>query len=161
MTDKDNLSTTFTTVYARRKVFAKIRQIWHKICVMFDKHRRNCLDAAKMKRLLLVDDNYNFCTTLQLGLKNECFKVDITTNSFEAVSRLQTHIYDVLVTDIKMPKLSGDGLAKIAISFQPKIKVILMSAFDFTDLELGGELDKYPKISKPFQIKSLIYLINN
>ncbi|MBN1540782.1 response regulator [candidate division KSB1 bacterium] len=112
-----------------------------------------------MKRLLVVDDNSNFSFSLSIGLKRKCYHVDIANDAFEAIDCLQHNRYDVLIADIRMPKLNGIGLSRIASHFYPGIAIILMSAYDFKEFE--EQINGLPavRIAKPFQLSQLTALI--
>ena len=66
-----------------------------------------------------------------------------------------------MLTDIRMPKMNGIELAKTVSKKYPKIETILMSAYDLEDIEGGqNENIEWPKLSKPFNISELVFLLN-
>jgi len=115
-----------------------------------------------MKRLLIVDDNANFAFSLGVGLKRRNYCVDVAGDAYEAINRLEKDHYDALITDIRMPKLDGIGLARIAARLFPNITIILMSAYDFKEYEDKLKNKKaVQKIAKPFKLNQLTALIEN
>ena len=113
-----------------------------------------------MERILLVDDNRNFRLSLKIGLTREGFKVQTAENVVEAIQLLVQNPFDFLLTDIKMPKLNGYDLAKVAREMKPDINVILLSAYDFKEYDsIYPGFSDLPKLNKPFEIKKLVNII--
>lgn len=115
-----------------------------------------------MERILLVDDNRNFRLSLKIGLTREGYRVETAQNVVEAIQMLVKDNYDFLLTDIKMPKLNGYDLAKVAKEMKPEINIVLLSAYDFKeyDSKYPGFAD-IPKLNKPFEIAKLLTIMNN
>ena len=66
-----------------------------------------------------------------------------------------------MVTDVRMPHTNGIELANQVTKFYPHVRAILMSAYDFKDFEKKyKELEKYPKLSKPFELRDMMDTIN-
>jgi DNA-binding response OmpR family regulator len=67
----------------------------------------------KKKKILLVDDDPDITTTFQLSLEDTgFFEVETYNDSTEALSNFQANSYDLVLLDIKMPKMSGFELYK-------------------------------------------------
>jgi DNA-binding NtrC family response regulator len=113
-----------------------------------------------MLRVLLVDDNRNFRTSLTIGLRREGFVVESSGNPVEAYSLIQERLFDALLTDLRMPYISGFELAKLAKRQQPKLIVVLLSAYDFKDVlsDPAGTRD-FMRLSKPFDMQDLLALL--
>jgi YesN/AraC family two-component response regulator len=110
-----------------------------------------------MGRILLVDDNRNFRLSLKIGLTREGFKVHTAANVADAIQLLVQTSFDFLITDIKMPKLDGYDLIRIAKELKPNLSVVLISAFDFKEYDLRyPEFSDIPKLNKPFPIEGLV-----
>lgn len=105
------------------------------------------------RRILIVDDESTLSFFLKQSLQEtgpNCL-IDVATSGEDAVNKLTYNRYDLLVTDLKMPGISGFTLVEVARSVQPHIKVILMTAFGTHQVqdevnELG--VDGY--LTKPF-----------
>lgn len=82
------------------------------------------------KRILLVDDNADVTCALSLGLKSAGFAVDVFNNPFEALSGFRPGRYSLVISDIRMPRMSGFDLVKELGASDPLLKVILITAFD-------------------------------
>lgn len=112
----------------------------------------------KKKRVLIVDDEEDMIWSLQKNLPNEDLKLIIFTASSgeEALAILEKTKIDLVVTDIRMPGISGIDLLLAIRNSYPDIGVIVMTAFPSSEskaevLEKGG----LHFIEKPFDIKEL------
>ncbi|MBD3341255.1 MAG: response regulator [Candidatus Lokiarchaeota archaeon] len=114
-----------------------------------------------MKRILIVDDEKNVSISLSIGLKRQGFDVETALNGQEALLKMREAIFDCLLTDVRMPKVNGIELTRITNQIYPSIHIILMSAYDFNEIvEQNEDLNKFPKLSKPFDILEVVNLIN-
>src|ERR1700690_3877714 len=83
-----------------------------------------------MGNILVCDDERSICEMLDIALRREGHKVE-TANSGEAAKRkLDGALYDVIVTDIKMPNINGIEVLRHAHQVSPDSAVILMTAVD-------------------------------
>ncbi|HEW79015.1 MAG TPA: response regulator [Phycisphaerales bacterium] len=112
----------------------------------------------KKKRVLIVDDEEDMIWSLQKNLPNESLQVIIFTASSgeEALSILEKTKIDLIVTDIRMPGISGIDLLIAVRNTYPDIEVIVMTAFPSSEskaevMEKGG----LRFIEKPFDIKEM------
>src|SRR5579863_6506088 len=93
-----------------------------------------------MGNILVCDDERSICTMLDIALRRDGHKVE-TVNSGEAAKRkLDGALYDVVVTDIKMPHTDGIEVLRHAHQISPESAVILMTAVD--DYEAAVEAVK-------------------
>lgn len=86
-------------------------------------------------KLLIVDDEPEILQVLQIGLEQNGFLVDGFTNPEEALQSFKSNEEDfrLMLSDIRMPGLSGIQLAKKVKELNPDIKVVLMTAFEIYD----------------------------
>ncbi len=96
------------------------------------------------ERILLVDDEEQIVSMQRQMLENMGYKVTARTNSVEALKEFkkQPQIYDLVITDMTMPHMTGDELAQKLLDVKPGIPVILCTGFneDITEekaLEMG------------------------
>ena len=83
-----------------------------------------------MGKILVVDDERSICELLDIALRRENHKVE-TVNSGEAAKRkIDSALFDVIVTDIKMPKIDGIEVLRYAHQASPDSAVILITAVD-------------------------------
>ena len=93
-----------------------------------------------MPNILICDDERSICEMLDITLRREGYKVE-TVNSGEVAKRkLDSAIYDVVITDIKMPNIDGIEVLRHAHKASPDSAVILITAVD--DYEAAVEAVK-------------------
>jgi len=91
-----------------------------------DNEERTKFHKTKMKRILLVDDDYDHTITFKVGLELAGFEVDSYNDSAIALSNFKPDYYDLLLIDIKMPKIDGFGLYERIRKIDVKVKVWLL-----------------------------------
>src|SRR5579862_1344282 len=93
-----------------------------------------------MPNILICDDERSICEMLDITLRREGYKVE-TVNSGEAgKKKLDSALFDVVVTDIKMPNIDGIEVLRHAHKVSPDSAVILITAVD--DYEAAVEAVK-------------------
>jgi two-component system response regulator AtoC len=80
-------------------------------------------------RLLIVEDEDTFSSSLQRVLAREGYQVDVAGSSESALQLLGNSTYDLIISDIILPGLSGIDLLKSFRESRPKQKVIIMTAY--------------------------------
>ncbi|MEI7812927.1 MAG: sigma-54 dependent transcriptional regulator [Ignavibacteria bacterium] len=80
-------------------------------------------------RILIVDDEKAIRESLQIVLKDEGYKAETAADGEEALEKLKTENYDVVLTDIKMPKIDGMELLRKAGHLSPDTFFIIMTAY--------------------------------
>ncbi|MEW6433839.1 MAG: response regulator [Myxococcota bacterium] len=112
------------------------------------------------RRYLLVDDNAAFVENLAEILEGTGATVDVAASASEALSRLDSHRYDALVTDMRMPGLSGSELLHLARRRDPGLPVVLLSAYvqDAQVAEARRE-GLLAVLSKPGKVVELVALL--
>ena len=90
-------------------------------------------------KLLIVDDDPDIVQVLKLGLQKNGFLVNAFTNSEEALQSFKSNAEDycLMLSDIRMPGLSGIQLARKVKETNPGVKVVLMTAFEIRDSEFS------------------------
>jgi CheY-like chemotaxis protein len=126
-----------------------------------DNNGDNYYNKRKPKaRLFLVDDDPDIVYVLKHGLIKNGFLVDAFTDPQEAFLRLKINAddYCFLVSDVRMPGLSGIQLARKVKEIRPGIKVVLMTSFEINDNEFSKvfpstQVDGF--VQKPISIADL------
>jgi YesN/AraC family two-component response regulator len=114
------------------------------------------------KRILIVDDEPTLVFFLKQGLQESqpAYLVDGASSGEEALTKLTYNVYDLLVTDLKMPGISGFTLVEVARSLHPNIHVILMTAFGSREVQDESEqLKVNGYLIKPFPTAQLQEMI--
>ena len=80
------------------------------------------------KRILVVDDEPDVNITLRKVLEKNGFIVDSYENPFLALENFKPHYYDLLILDIKMPKMSGFSFYREIKKRDDKLKICFLTA---------------------------------
>ncbi|MBX6362744.1 MAG: sigma-54-dependent Fis family transcriptional regulator [Gemmatimonadetes bacterium] len=81
-----------------------------------------------MPKVLIIDDEHSILQTLKILLRGEGFEVEVSDNGREALARLSDIAPDVVLTDIRMPGVSGLEVLAAVREKDPELPVILMTA---------------------------------
>ncbi|HKW17875.1 MAG TPA: sigma-54 dependent transcriptional regulator [Terriglobales bacterium] len=93
-----------------------------------------------MPNILICDDERSICEMLDITLRREGYKVETVTSGEIAKRKIESALYDVIVTDIRMPQINGIEVLKHAHKLSPDTAVILITAVD--DYEAAVEAVK-------------------
>src|SRR5688572_23476198 len=118
--------------------------------------------AAKMARILVVDDQEMMRDSLAANLAREGHEVVAISDGTVAVSRLEgPGRFDLLITDLKMPKMTGIELLAEAKRVGPDVPVVLMTAFATVQTAVEAmKLGAYDYIQKPFDGDEIKHLVD-
>lgn len=117
--------------------------------------------------IMVVDDTEDILLAIKYGLEEKNFKVDTFTSVESALEAFDSHApdyYDLVLTDIRMPKMNGFALYLYLKEKNPSIKILFMTAFElqleeFRDVVPGVEIDDI--IKKPFIVDDLVMQIKH
>ncbi len=113
-------------------------------------------------RILLVDDDPMITELVVDMLGIEGYDVDTATNGIEALQKLERQRYDLIITDLHMPKLDGSGFYRELA--QRKLHSLKRIIF-LTGTTGGSEEHRFvqesgvPVLLKPFNVSELIELV--
>ena len=102
-------------------------------------------------RILIVEDVEAVRSLAQRIVSDLGYQVQVAHGGFEALKLLdEGNVFDVLFTDIMMPEMDGEALAKIVKQRFPKMKILFVSGFSLISHEtINGLGAKY--ITKPYR----------
>ncbi len=113
-----------------------------------------------LAKLLIVDDDSDIVQVLKMGLLKKGFSVEAFTNPKEALQSFKSDAesYCLVLSDMRMPALSGIQLSKKVKEVNPNVKVVLMTAFEIRDIEFSKvfpstQIDGF--VQKPIGINEL------
>ena len=126
----------------------------------------------KVKKILLVDDEPDVIYTIKNILEDNGFQVDTFNDPTTALKSYKSNYYDLVILDIKMPKMDGFELYNKIKEKDPKAKICFLTATEiyyekFRKLRtgLGKTIDEDYFIQKPINIEDLIkkltFIMNN
>ena len=117
----------------------------------------------ELKAILVVDDDKQLASALQWILADESFLVDVAFDGEEAILKVKAHQYDVVICDLKMPRLQGDEFYLRARDLRPALsdRFIFITGFS-TDPQIRTFLIEHEVkfLVKPFSINGLINCVN-
>jgi DNA-binding NtrC family response regulator len=113
---------------------------------------------AKRYHILIVDDEESITYLLKTEFEDRSeFEVDIALNGVDAINLIQSHVYDVVLLDVKMPRVSGLEVLKYVKEHSPTSHVIMLT--NTVDVKTAIEtvkLGAYDFVSKPYDIDQLM-----
>jgi DNA-binding response OmpR family regulator len=117
------------------------------------------VNTLDLKAILVVDDDKQLASALQWILADENFLVDIAFDGEEAGLKVKAHEYDVVICDLKMPRLRGDEFYLKACEVRPSLadRFIFITGFA-ADPNIALFLNQHDVkyLVKPFAIQVLI-----
>jgi len=118
------------------------------------------MDKPETKNILLVDDHKSFRDSLAKVLNNEGYKVFAANDGEEALDILRQEHINLILTDLKMPKMDGVELLRVAKTLHPEVEVILITGFGTVDTAVTAMKDgAFDYIQKPFKPRDIIKLV--
>ena len=117
------------------------------------------------KKILFVDDEPDIIYSIKRVLEANGFVVDSYTDPILALSNFKPRLYDLLILDIKMPKISGLDLYQKMKEIDSNVKICFLTASElfyeeYRRLDAYPSLDKAYFIQKPFRSEDLIHKLN-
>ena len=115
-----------------------------------------------LQKLLIIDDDEHFLANLCYFLKDKKYKVISATNGLDGMKLLEDDQegFNLVITDIVMPQLSGIGLISMIKRKMPEIPVIAITAWGEYPEEFAVESQADKVLSKPFELSELEQAIN-
>ncbi len=111
---------------------------------------------SRPPRILVVDDERSMRELLAIVLRREGYEVLLAENGRAAIAMLEREPVDLLISDIKMPDLSGVDVLRAAKKIDRDILGIMITAFASTDTAVEAmRLGACDYISKPFDVDLL------
>ncbi|MDD3178740.1 MAG: sigma-54 dependent transcriptional regulator [Opitutaceae bacterium] len=106
--------------------------------------------------ILVVDDEHGLCTGVQEALRREGYQVDAASDAPSALKLLGTRLYNLVLTDVRMPGLSGLQLLKQARQQSRDTLFILMTAFGTVESAVEAMKEgAHDYLTKPLDMKRL------
>ncbi len=108
------------------------------------------------REILIVDDNPNMASLLSEMLDVFDLRSRITTNGEEALELLRTGDFSLVITDLKMPRMSGTELLAAIKDKHPSLPVVVISGYNVASAEgqvVEGLANGF--IHKPFKMTDI------
>ena len=108
--------------------------------------------TCSARSILLLDDNADHASLFIQILQNQQFQVRGFTKPLLALEHFQKNSdrYDLVICDIRMPRINGYEFVRKIKEIKPEIKVVLTTAYDIDEIEFSSVKDKVDElIEKP------------
>ncbi len=113
-----------------------------------------------MRRVLVVDDEENIRLVLRTLLKKHGYEVEAAESGEAALSALDSFDPDVILTDVRMPRMGGLDLLATLKAKQHPATVIVMSAYGNVDLAIEAmKAGAYDYVGKPFKPDEIVLVL--
>ncbi|MFB3925589.1 MAG: HD domain-containing phosphohydrolase [Syntrophales bacterium] len=118
--------------------------------------------APARRSILVVDDDVSTRSMIVDALRESGIaSIFEAENGLEALKFLQSHPCDLIISDIKMPGMSGIDLLNKVMEFNPSIHMIMITGFPTLDLSVSAiKTGAVDFMAKPFNIDDLIYKVS-
>ena len=115
-----------------------------------------------MPKLLIIEDDAAFCQMLQKFLIRNEYDVDVSFTAQDAKIKIKETIYNLVLTDLRLPNYDGLQLLSDIKEVNPKTQVIVMTGY----AEVGSAVEAmkkgaYDYISKPFTPEEILMQIKS
>jgi two-component system response regulator PilR (NtrC family) len=115
-----------------------------------------------VEKILVVDDEQSLREVLSIMLKRTGYAVTSVADGEEAIELLNKDIFDLVITDLRMPKIDGMEVLKAAKSASPETVVLIITAFASADSAVEAmKQGAYDYLTKPFQVDEVQLIIRN
>ena len=112
------------------------------------------------KKILIVDDDPQICDTLSDILDDEGYQVVTACDGHEALEKIRTGAFNLVITDIKMPIMDGMALLKAIEKSHADIEVIVITSYGNEGQQVEAtRLGAYEYLNKPLNLDQLKNII--
>jgi two-component system, NtrC family, response regulator PilR len=115
-----------------------------------------------VEKILVVDDEKGLREVLSIMLKRTGYAVTEASDGEEAIGHINKEIFDLVITDLRMPKADGMAVLKAVKSSSPETVVLVVTAFATADSAVDAmKQGAYDYLTKPFQVDEVQLIIRN
>ncbi|MDH3700323.1 MAG: response regulator [Alphaproteobacteria bacterium] len=121
---------------------------------------RENVAQCRVPQILIVEDDEAMREFLLEAISRSGYYVEAVPDGTEALLRVESGQFDLLLTDIRMPGLDGLELVRQARRHDPALGVLLVTAYAQDALDINDiEGSKTDVLSKPFNLNELIHRV--
>jgi two-component system, NtrC family, nitrogen regulation response regulator NtrX len=118
--------------------------------------------VSNMTKILVIDDERSIRNTLKEILEFEKFEVEVAEDGIEGLEKLEKNTFDVILCDIKMPRMDGIEVLEKIHAMDPDTTVVMISGHGTIDTAVEAiKKGAYDFISKPLDLNRLLITIRN
>jgi two-component system response regulator PilR (NtrC family) len=115
-----------------------------------------------VEKILIVDDERSVRDVLSIMLKRAGYAVTLAEDGEEAIEQAKKDIFDLVITDLKMPKVGGLEVLKAVKEISPDTVVVMITAFATHETAVEAmKRGAYDYLTKPFQVDEVQLIIRN
>jgi DNA-binding response OmpR family regulator len=111
------------------------------------------------EKILVVDDEVTVCDSIKKILNRQGYKVDNTLDADEALKMIKNTAYDLVITDLMMPKTNGLELLQLIKDYYPELQVVVITGYASIETAVKatklGASDYIPKPFTPDELKNI------
>ena len=118
------------------------------------------MSEKSKKKILVVDDEITVCKSIRQAIVSEEYEVDTALSGEEAIKKDSENAYDLVITDLMMPGISGLDLLKTLKEARPGISIIMVTGYPTIKTAVQsvklGAFDYLPKPFTPADLRGLV-----
>jgi two-component system response regulator PilR (NtrC family) len=115
-----------------------------------------------LSRILVVDDEESMRQLLEIALGKEGYRVTLAESGKKATDLFDKSSYDLVISDIKMPDMTGVDVLRHVKETDPSVPVIMVTAYASAETAVEAlRLGAYDYLTKPFKLEELKTNIRN
>ncbi|MCK4462299.1 MAG: response regulator [candidate division Zixibacteria bacterium] len=108
------------------------------------------------KSILIVDDE-EIIREFLLEVLGEDYRISVACDGDEAIAKIKERRFDLIITDLKMPRVSGEEVVKFARQVDPDYQVVVISGYStLFSVSESAKSGASAFLSKPFSISDLM-----
>lgn len=116
----------------------------------------------KKAKILVIEDERSMREILKMLLEGEGYGVVTATDGLNGLAWIEKDIFDIVITDIKMPGADGFGILKRTLDVSPETLVIMITAFGTMEAAVEAmKMGAYDYVHKPFKIDEIRLIVKN
>lgn len=119
------------------------------------------METEKVKNILVIDDEEIVCTVLRTMLEKAGYKVETCFNGNEGIKQFRDGHFDVVITDILMPKRDGIDTIVALRQIEPTVKILAISGAQRSEtlLEIANIFNADATLKKPFTREEILEVV--
>ncbi len=111
-------------------------------------------------KILIVDDERSILDLLTRCLTGEGYEVDTASDGMEATEKVLSNEYNLIITDVMMPRLGGLDLLKNVKISRPKLPVVIITGYATTEITIEAlKLGAVDFLTKPFKLSAIFFTV--
>ncbi|MBX5481928.1 MAG: sigma-54-dependent Fis family transcriptional regulator [Myxococcaceae bacterium] len=112
------------------------------------------------ERILVVDDHLEMARLLSDQLGDAGYEVTVASGGEEAIQRIRSELFGLVITDLRMEKVDGFDVLEAAHAHDPSLPVILMTAFGAIDQAVEAiKRGAFHYLTKPFRLEEVLVFV--